>query len=83
MTGRRHSQEEATRKQIVIITGEEGQGQNIVAMMYMAQSLRDRVAPFHNDCSNRGFRISSETLSDESEFLELLNVAPDGSPGSA
>ena len=79
MTVRRHNPKDAAEGQIVIITGEVDQGQNIVAMSYIGQSLQDGETPFHNDCSNKGFRIRPEILAVESEFLELLDTAPDGS----
>ena len=79
MAPSQHSPEEATEGQIVIITGEEGQGQNIVAMMHIGRALQDGETPFHNGCSNRGFRIRPEVLADETEFLELLDAAPDAS----
>ena len=65
--------------QVTIITGEVNQGQNIVAMGHIGQALQYEVSPFHNGCSNRGFRISPETLADENKFLRLLDAAPEGS----
>lgn len=79
MAVKQRMQENEAEEQLIIITGEEDQGQNIVAMMYVGQALQEGVTTFHNDCSNTGFRINPETLADESDFLELLDVAPAGS----
>ena len=79
MAVKQRMQENEAEGQFIIITGEECQGQNIVAMMHVGQALQEGATTFHNDCSNTGFRIRPETLADESDFLELLDVAPDGS----
>ena len=79
MTATPNSQEAGSDGQVIIITGEEGQGQNIVAMRHIGQALEDGRMSFHNDCSNQGFRIRPEILADESDFLELLDTASDGS----
>ena len=79
MAAKPHSQESGAEGQVIIVTGEEDQGQNIVAMRYIGQALQDRRISFHNGCANKGFRIRPEIMADESAFLELLDMAPDGS----
>ena len=74
-----HSVEERPEGQVIIVTGESDQGQIIVAMRHIGQALEYGEKPFHNGCSNRGFRITRDTLEDESKFLDLLDAAPDGS----
>lgn len=73
------SQDAPADGQFIIITGETDQGQNIAAMRYIGEELRYGGIPFHNGCSNKGFRIRPETLANPSCFLELLAAAPDRS----
>ena len=78
-TDKQHSQQREPKGDVIIITGEEGHGQNIVAMMHIGQALQDGNTPFHNGCSNRGFCIRPELLADEEEFVELIDTIPDRS----
>ena len=77
-TGQR-SRREHYGGQVIIITGEEDQGQNIAAMHYIREALQRGIMLFHNGCSTKGFEIKAETLADQNGFLEILDAAPNGS----
>ena len=68
MTTGERSEEERPEGQVIIITGETDQGQNIAAMRYISEGLRYGGTPFHNGCSNKGFHIRPEILEDPTKF---------------
>ena len=64
---------------IVIITGEGDQGQNILAMAYVAAAIQNGHSLFQNDCSNQGSRLTTEAISSDKRPAELMRLAPDES----
>ena len=64
---------------VVVITGEDNQGQNTVAMFWIEAALEDRTALFHNGCSNQGFRITKSALSSDERLAELMSMASEES----
>ena len=63
----------------IIITGEDNQGQNIVAMLWIEAALKNRMVAFHNGCSNRGLRITESALSSDERLAELMRIVPEES----
>ena len=66
---------------ITLITGEDQQAQNLVAMANVGMAMQDGRHIFHNGCSREGWFISPETLSTNDKFSELLSheAVKDGS----
>ncbi|MCY4578410.1 MAG: hypothetical protein OXD31_05115 [Chloroflexi bacterium] len=58
---------------ITLITGENQQTQNLVAMANVGMAMQDARHIFHNGCSREGWFISPETLSTSDKFSELLS----------
>ena len=58
---------------ITLITGENQQTQNLVAMANVGMAMQDGRHIFHNGCSREGWFIGPETLSTGDKFSELLS----------